>query len=60
MIFTHVFLKFQVLVEKHFDRKIKTFQCDGGGESTSNKFTKYLLQCGIKQQISCPYTLEKN
>ena len=26
MIFTHVFLKFQVLVEKHFDRKV-LIQC---------------------------------
>lgn len=58
--FYSCFLHFQVFVENHFGRKIRTFQCDGGGEFTSNDFFNHLNQCGIKQQISCPYTLEQN
>ena len=58
--FYSCFLKFQAFAENHFDRKIKTFQCDGGGEFTSNDFKNHLTQCGIKQHISCPHTPEQN
>jgi len=54
------FLKFQAFVEKHFDRKIKIFQSDGGGEFTSNEFMNHLAYNGIAQQLSCPYTPEQN
>jgi len=54
------FLKFQAFVENHFDRKIKIFQSDGGGEFTSNEFVKHLAYSGIAQQLSCPYTPEQN
>lgn len=57
--FYSCFLKFQAFVEKHFDKKIKTFQ-DGGSEFTSNLFINYLNKCGIKQQLSYPYTPEQN
>ena len=58
--FYNCFLKLQAFVEKHFDRKIKTFQCDGKSEFTSNNFTNHLLKCEIKQQVSCPYRPEHN
>ena len=54
------FLKFQALVENHFDRKIKIFQSDGGGEFTSKEFSNHLAYCGISQQLSCPFTPEQN
>ena len=40
--FYECFLKFQKLVENQFERKIKIFQSDGGGEFTSNLFTNHL------------------
>ena len=54
------FLMFQKLVENQFSSKIGTFQCDGGGEFTSTKFTTHLKQCGIQQYISCPHTPQQN
>ena len=58
--FYECFLKFQKLVENQFERKIKIFQSDRGGEFTSNLFTNHLAQCGIAQQLSCPNTPEQN
>jgi hypothetical protein len=58
--FYNCFLKFQAFVEKHFDRKIKIFQSDGGGEFTSNAFMNHLAYNGITQQLSCPHTPEQN
>ena len=55
-----VFLEFKPLVENMFDRRIKTIQSDGGGEYTSNRFKKMLIQNGISHRISCPPTPEQN
>ena len=41
------FFKLQRLIENRFDRKIKIFQSDGGGEFTSTRFEEHLQQCGI-------------
>lgn len=54
------FLKFQAFVEKHFDKKIKFFQSDGGGEFTSNEFKNHLAYSGTAQQLSCPSMPEQN
>lgn len=51
--FFECFIKFQKLVENQLDRKIKVFQCDGGGEFGSTVFLKHLSDCGIRLQISC-------
>lgn len=51
---------FHKLVENLFSKKLKTFQCDGGGEFNSLEFTSYLDQHGIQRHISCPYTPEQN
>lgn len=58
--FFGVFKQFQSLVENQFNKKIKVFQSDGGGEFTSNQFKTHLVECGIKQQISCPHTPQQN
>lgn len=58
--FYTIFLTFQVLVENQFQTKIGVFQCDGGGEFTSNRFLLHLQQSGIKQQILYPYTPQQN
>lgn len=58
--FYDIFLKFQRLVENQFERKIKVFQCDSGGEFTSNSFLTHLNLCVIQQQLSCPGTHQQN
>ncbi|KAH9648571.1 retrovirus-related pol polyprotein from transposon RE1 [Citrus sinensis] len=55
-----VFIKFQKQVENRFDKRIKIFQSDGGGEFISNEFQSHLSQCGIQHQLSCPATPEQN
>ncbi|CAA7040242.1 unnamed protein product [Microthlaspi erraticum] len=58
--FTSVFISFQKMVENQFEDKIKVFQSDGGGEFMSLEFKKYLVDSGIRHQVSCPYTPEQN
>ena len=58
--FFNCFLEFQSFVENQFDRRIKVFQSDGGGEFQSRSFKNYLAKCGILHQISCPHTPEQN
>lgn len=58
--FFSVFLIFQQLVETQLQSKVSMFQCDRGGEFTSNSFINHLAKCGIKQLLSCPYTPQQN
>ena len=48
------------MVENQFDKKIKIFQSDGGGEYSDGKFIKHLHECGILHQMSCSGTPEQN
>lgn len=54
------FVRFQKEVENQFDRKIKVFQSDGGGEFTSTNLKTHLEMCGIIHQLSCPHTPQQN
>ncbi|GKU95409.1 hypothetical protein SLEP1_g8773 [Rubroshorea leprosula] len=56
--FFDVFQKFQKMLATQFDKNIKIFQCDGGGEFSSKAFINHLAACGIKLQVSCPGTPE--
>lgn len=58
--FYKIFVLFQKQVENQFESKIKIFQCDGGGEFISHRFQAHLQDCGIKQNLSCPYTPAQN
>ena len=60
LIFFTCFLEFQRQVENQFDKRIKIFQCDGGGEFTASPFITHFEQCGIVKQTSCPGTPEQN
>ena len=40
--------------------KIKTLRLDRGGEFTSNEFSKYCLEHGIKRQLTTPYSPQQN
>lgn len=53
------FKQFERMVENQFVKKIKIFQFDGGGEFSNGKFVKYLHECGILHQMSCPGTPKK-
>ncbi|GKV44791.1 hypothetical protein SLEP1_g51949 [Rubroshorea leprosula] len=48
------------MIATQFDKNIKIFQCDGGGEFSSKAFINHLAACGIKLQVSCPGTPEQN
>lgn len=48
------------MAENQFNKKIKKFQCDGGGEFNLKAFLLHLENCGIQIQMSCPGTLEQN
>ncbi|KAF2324207.1 hypothetical protein GH714_010042 [Hevea brasiliensis] len=51
-------VSFRKFVETFFDRKIKMFQCDWGGEFRS--LATYLADNGISLRLSCPYTPQQN
>lgn len=48
------------MVERQFERKIKIFQSDGGGEFQKSEFLMHLSENGIVHQMSCPKTPEQN
>ena len=42
-----------------FDRKIKIFPYDGGGEFVNKRLSLHFQQQGIVHQLSCPHTQEQ-
>lgn len=56
----HAFKKFKTYVENLLDKKIKTLQCDNGGEYTSLAFKTFLSNHGIFQRFSYPHTPKQN
>jgi histone deacetylase 1/2 len=53
-----VFLDFEQLVERRFDKKIITLQTDWGGEY--QKLHSFFNKVGITHHVSCPHTHQKN
>ena len=47
-------------MHNQFERNIKIFQCDGGGEFQENTLLPYLSTHGIIWQVSCPSTQQQN
>ncbi|CAI5957864.1 unnamed protein product [Closterium sp. NIES-64] len=43
------------VAERESGAQLKSFQSDGGGEYTSQRFKQYLAERGIKQLLSLPY-----
>jgi hypothetical protein len=54
------FKEWQRLMEKQTGKEVKVFRTDGGGEYTSKRFEAYLASCGIRHEISAPYTPQQN
>uniref|UniRef100_A0A0K8UZ07 Retrovirus-related Pol polyprotein from transposon TNT 1-94 n=1 Tax=Bactrocera latifrons TaxID=174628 RepID=A0A0K8UZ07_BACLA len=54
------FKTFKNLVENQTKKKIKKLRSDNGTEYTNNKFSEFLNECGIKRQLTVPYTPQQN
>lgn len=59
-IFFSIFKNFRLLVEKQFEKQIKIFRIDGGGEYTSKEFKDYCKGVGIQHEVIAPYTPQHN
>ena len=54
------FKDFKSLVEKIFEKRIKTLRSDNGGEFTLDKFNEYYKESGIKRELTIPYNPKQN
>ena len=52
------FREFQALVERQFDRKIRTIQTDWGGEYQA--LSSFFSRMGISHHVSCPHAHQQN
>ncbi|CAM8972042.1 unnamed protein product [Rhodiola kirilowii] len=48
------------LIQNQFDKQVKTFRSDNGGEFINTKMHNFLTSKGCIQQSTCPYTPEQN
>lgn len=55
-----VFKKFQAMVERQSDLKIKVLRSDRGGEYTSNEFDRFCQDIGMERQLTVSYTPQQN
>jgi hypothetical protein len=53
-----LFMEYKECVENELGQKIKRFRSDGGGEYEKG-FGAYLKQCGIKKEITAPYSADQ-
>ena len=54
------FIEFKNLVENQTEKKIKILRTDNGTEYMSNSFKKFLIENGIRHQLTNAYTPEQN
>lgn len=54
------FKLFKSYVECQTGKKIKALRSDNGTEYVNRQFTEYLNTCGIKRQLTVPYTPQQN
>ena len=54
------FKEFKAMVERQYERKIKTLRTDNGGEYTSHIFERFLTNEGIRHERSIAKTPEQN
>jgi hypothetical protein len=54
------FQEFKALFENLFERKIKIFRYDNGGEYTLNEFKYFYREEGIKRELTTPYNPQLN
>ena len=56
----NTFKNWKSLVENLYEKKIKIFRTDNGGEYSSNEFESYLQEAGIRHEKTIPKTPEQN
>ena len=54
------FIHFSTYVQTQFHCKIKSLQCDNGGEYVNRAFKTYIDEMGTSFRFSCPYTSQQN
>jgi len=54
------FKEFKVYMEKQSGQSLKIFRTDGGREYTSNEFSVFCKNHGIKHQLTASYSLQQN
>ena len=54
------FKEFKDLVENLFEKKIKIFRSDNGGEFIAGEFKAFYKEVGIKRDFSTPYNPQQN
>ena len=54
------FKMFKKLVETETSKKIKCLRTDRGGEYTSNEFSKFCKEEGVRRQLTTAYTTQQN
>lgn len=54
------FKEFKEKIEKEIGRKIQCLHTSNDVEYTLQKFSKYLHECGLCRQISCPSMPQQN
>ena len=57
--FVNAYLSFEQYVKKQFNKEIKVFHSDGGGEFINSKLSTHFHLTGVIHEVSCPYTLEQ-
>ncbi|KAK2458167.1 putative mitochondrial protein [Trifolium repens] len=57
--FVNAYLSFEQYVKKQFNKEIKIFHFDGGGEFINSKLSTHFRLTGTIHQVSCPYTPEQ-
>ena len=57
--FTNIYLAFEQYAKRQFNKQIKVFHSDGGGEFVNSKHSSHFLSTGVIHQVSCPYTPEQ-
>lgn len=54
------FKEFKALIENLYEKKIKIFRSDNGGEFTSGEFKSFYTEVGVKRELSTPYNPQHN
>ncbi|CAM8909147.1 unnamed protein product [Rhodiola kirilowii] len=55
-----IIIEFFQMVDTQFEKKVKVFRSDNGGEFFNNKLNSFFKSKGCIHQSSCPYTPQQN
>ena len=55
-----IFIQFKALAQKQSGKELKILRTDRGGEFTSNQFSAYCKEKGIRRQLTVRHTPQQN